>query len=167
MKVIVGLGTRARNTSARDTTSAGGWSITSPTFGASTPGGRTATRASRRTICSANGGAPGQAADVHEPERRRAQTYLRRPFWAAATDLMVVVDEVALPIGRYRFRAEGSAGGHNGLKSDRGRAQESEVSAAPDRHSSRTRSGAADCSRLRARRIRQARRGMIRELLPR
>ena len=43
--------------------------------------------------------------------------YARRPFWAAATDLMVVVDEVALPIGRYRFRAEGSAGGHNGLKS--------------------------------------------------
>lgn len=43
--------------------------------------------------------------------------YARRPFWAAATDLLVVVDEVALPIGRYRFRAEGSAGGHNGLKS--------------------------------------------------
>jgi PTH1 family peptidyl-tRNA hydrolase len=46
--------------------------------------------------------------------------YLRRPFWAAATDLMIVVDEVALPIGRYRFRAEGSAGGHNGLKSIEG-----------------------------------------------
>jgi peptidyl-tRNA hydrolase, PTH1 family len=46
--------------------------------------------------------------------------YTRRPFWAAATDLMVVVDEVALPIGRYRFRAEGSAGGHNGLKSIEG-----------------------------------------------
>jgi peptidyl-tRNA hydrolase, PTH1 family len=43
--------------------------------------------------------------------------YMRRPFWSAATDLMVVVDEVALPIGRYRFRADGSAGGHNGLKS--------------------------------------------------
>ena len=43
--------------------------------------------------------------------------YLRRPFWSAATDLMVVVDEVALPLGRYRFRAKGSAGGHNGLKS--------------------------------------------------
>ncbi|MEO5567333.1 MAG: aminoacyl-tRNA hydrolase [Gemmatimonadaceae bacterium] len=43
--------------------------------------------------------------------------YMRRPFWSAATDLMVIVDEVALPVGRYRFRAEGSAGGHNGLKS--------------------------------------------------
>jgi PTH1 family peptidyl-tRNA hydrolase len=48
------------------------------------------------------------------------KTYTRRPFWAAATDLMVAVDEVALPIGRYRFRAEGSAGGHNGLKSIEG-----------------------------------------------
>ena len=46
--------------------------------------------------------------------------YLRRPFWSAATDLMVVVDEVALPIGRYRFRGDGSAGGHNGLKSVEG-----------------------------------------------
>jgi PTH1 family peptidyl-tRNA hydrolase len=46
--------------------------------------------------------------------------YTRRPFWAAATDLMIVVDEVALPVGRYRFRGKGSAGGHNGLKSIEG-----------------------------------------------
>ena len=46
--------------------------------------------------------------------------YLRRPFWSASKDLMVVVDEVALPLGRYRFRAKGSAGGHNGLKSVEG-----------------------------------------------
>ncbi|HEY4133182.1 MAG TPA: aminoacyl-tRNA hydrolase [Gemmatimonadaceae bacterium] len=46
--------------------------------------------------------------------------YLRRPFWAAATDLMIAVDEVQLPVGRYRFRAKGSAGGHNGLKSIEG-----------------------------------------------
>jgi PTH1 family peptidyl-tRNA hydrolase len=43
--------------------------------------------------------------------------YLRRPFWSATNDLIVVVDEVQLQVGRYRFRAKGSAGGHNGLKS--------------------------------------------------
>ena len=32
-------------------------------------------------------------------------------------DLLVLVDEVALPVGSFRIRAHGSAGGHNGLTS--------------------------------------------------
>ncbi|MEP6732384.1 MAG: aminoacyl-tRNA hydrolase [bacterium] len=46
--------------------------------------------------------------------------YARRPFWSAANDLMVLVDEVAIPAGIWRVRAEGGTSGHNGLKSVRG-----------------------------------------------
>ena len=42
---------------------------------------------------------------------------LLRYFKVEIADLMVVVDEVHLPLGKLRARARGSAGGHNGLKS--------------------------------------------------
>jgi PTH1 family peptidyl-tRNA hydrolase len=38
-------------------------------------------------------------------------------------DLLVVVDDAALDVGRVRFRPEGSPGGHNGLKSVSGALQ--------------------------------------------
>jgi len=43
--------------------------------------------------------------------------FLRRPGWSAEKDLLVLVDDVALPVGAWRFRPSGSSGGHNGLKS--------------------------------------------------
>ena len=42
---------------------------------------------------------------------------LLRYFKIDRSDLLVVVDDVNLELGRLRARAEGSAGGHNGLKS--------------------------------------------------
>lgn len=42
---------------------------------------------------------------------------LARFYRIAPADLLVIVDEAALPLGRLRARREGSAGGHNGLKS--------------------------------------------------
>jgi len=42
---------------------------------------------------------------------------LARYFKIELADLIVVVDEVHLPLGKLRARKRGSAGGHNGLKS--------------------------------------------------
>jgi len=42
---------------------------------------------------------------------------LLRYFKIDPADLLVVVDEVQLPLAKLRARARGSAGGHNGLKS--------------------------------------------------
>jgi PTH1 family peptidyl-tRNA hydrolase len=61
----------------------------------------------------------------------KPQTYMNRsgavlsnlraePSFDPAADLLVIVDEVALPLGSFRLRATGSAGGHNGLKSVEG-----------------------------------------------
>ena len=61
----------------------------------------------------------------------KPQTYMNRsgaalaplracPTSIPASDLLVLVDDVALPLGRFRLRGAGSAGGHNGLKSIEG-----------------------------------------------
>jgi peptidyl-tRNA hydrolase, PTH1 family len=45
------------------------------------------------------------------------------PAFNPATDLLILVDEFRIPCGTFRLRAEGSAGGHNGLKSVEGALQ--------------------------------------------
>jgi len=42
---------------------------------------------------------------------------LARYFKIELADVLVIVDEAQLPLGKLRARARGSAGGHNGLKS--------------------------------------------------
>ena len=72
---------------------------------------------------SSSGVVAGQKVKLVKPQTfmnlsgQALRNYVRRPFWSAAKDLLVVVDEVQLPAGRFRIRARGSAGGHNGLKS--------------------------------------------------
>ncbi|HEX2250273.1 MAG TPA: aminoacyl-tRNA hydrolase [Gemmatimonadales bacterium] len=64
----------------------------------------------------------------------KPQTYMNRsgavvaslrsnPEFDPSRHLLIVVDDVALPLGRFRLRGAGSAGGHNGLKSIEGALQ--------------------------------------------
>ena len=45
------------------------------------------------------------------------------PTFTPERDLLVLVDDFQIPLGTFRLRAEGSAGGHNGLKSIEGALQ--------------------------------------------
>lgn len=46
-----------------------------------------------------------------------AITYLLARFRVSPNELLVIYDDIALPLGKIRLRPEGSAGGHNGVKS--------------------------------------------------
>lgn len=45
------------------------------------------------------------------------------PDFDPARDLLVLVDDFAIPLGTFRLRRDGSSGGHNGLKSIEGALQ--------------------------------------------
>lgn len=58
----------------------------------------------------------------------KPQTYMNRsgtalaplihePGFDSSRDMLVIVDDYALPLGSIRFRARGTSGGHNGLES--------------------------------------------------
>jgi PTH1 family peptidyl-tRNA hydrolase len=74
----------------------------------------------------AQGSALGREVTLIKP-----QTYMNRsgaalaslrslPGFDPAQDLLVVTDDFALPLGKFRLRGAGTAGGHNGLKSIEG-----------------------------------------------
>ena len=69
----------------------------------------------------------------------KPQTYMNRsgaaiaplrtqPEFDPSHHLLILVDDVALPLGRFRLRGAGSAGGHNGLKSIEGTLQRQDYS---------------------------------------
>ncbi|MGH9259571.1 MAG: aminoacyl-tRNA hydrolase, partial [Acidimicrobiales bacterium] len=45
------------------------------------------------------------------------------PGFDPARDLLILVDDFAIPLGTFRLRSEGSAGGHHGLRSVEGALQ--------------------------------------------
>jgi PTH1 family peptidyl-tRNA hydrolase len=74
----------------------------------------------------------GLVAEIRQAKARvlllKPMTYMNRSGASVAqavrnrkmdlsTDLLVVLDEAQLPLGRIRMRADGSDGGHNGLRS--------------------------------------------------
>ncbi len=70
----------------------------------------------------------------HSVQLVEPQTYMNRsgaalaplrdlPEFDPSRDLLILVDDVALPMGRFRLRGAGSSGGHNGLKSVEGTLQ--------------------------------------------
>ena len=78
----------------------------------------------RRGQALATGGSVGE----HDVLLLKPTTYMNRsgralgllrqdPDFVLERDLLVVVDDAALDVGRVRFRPRGSPGGHNGLKS--------------------------------------------------
>ena len=70
---------------------------------------------------------PSQCCKVGEVRFIKPLTYMNRSGEAVSvwmnwlkyspSDLLVIVDDVTLPLGQLRFRQEGTHGGHNGLRS--------------------------------------------------
>ena len=75
----------------------------------------------RRTTALGQGYRNGQAVALAKPRTYmnlsgESVGYLLARFGGRPADLVIVYDEMALPMGRIRLRARGSDAGHNGIK---------------------------------------------------
>ena len=75
----------------------------------------------RRTTALGQGYHQGQPVVLAKPRTfmnlsGESVAYLLARFGGKPTDLVVVYDEMALPLGRIRLRARGSDAGHNGIR---------------------------------------------------
>ena len=75
----------------------------------------------RRTTVLGQGYRDGRAVVLAKPRTfmnlsGESVGYLLARFGGRAADLVIVYDEMALPLGRIRLRARGSDAGHNGIK---------------------------------------------------
>ena len=57
-----------------------------------------------------------QADELHEPQRQPVNG-VAHFYKVPPAETLVVYDDLALPLGKLRFRPDGSAGGHNGMQS--------------------------------------------------
>jgi PTH1 family peptidyl-tRNA hydrolase len=75
----------------------------------------------RRTTALGQGYRAGQPVVLAKPRTFMnlsgdSVAYLMARFGARPSELIIVYDEMALPLGRIRLRAQGSDAGHNGIK---------------------------------------------------
>lgn len=75
----------------------------------------------RRTTALAQGYYAGRSVVLAKPRTfmnlsGESVAYLLARFGARPADLVIIYDEMALPLGRLRLRAQGSDAGHNGIK---------------------------------------------------
>jgi len=116
MKVIVGLG----NPGARyaETRHNVGWRVAEQLAGRAGAGPWKEKFAARVTEVRRGGEKVVLAQPLTYMNRSGIAVRLLVDFWKVAnTDLLVVMDDLALELGRIRLRSGGSDGGHNGLES--------------------------------------------------
>lgn len=77
---------------------------------------------SHRTVLAGEGVMEGHRVALAKPRTYvnrsgQAITYLLARYKVSPQELLVIYDDMALPLGKVRMRTKGSAGGHNGVQS--------------------------------------------------